>query len=250
VYSVLIVDDEPGIVKGLERMIHQGLPDCSVTNRAANGAQGFDLATRFHTDIVLTDVRMPKEDGLGMIRRLKEAGSLAAFIILSGYAEFEYAKKAMSFGVRHYLEKPVREEELYGAFREVCAGIRAVGDAGPAGKDARQDTVSEIRGYLAEHFAEEVSLAELSRRFFLHPVYLSQLFKEKTGETYLNFLIGLRVDAAKGLLSRTDLKIYQVSEQVGYKDTKYFSHLFEKHTGCKPSDFKKAADAGGTANFS
>ena len=73
----------------------------------------------------------------------------------------------------------------------------------------------------------------------MNPFYLSQLFKEKTGDTYLNFLTKIRINKAKELLEKTDLKIYEICEMVGYSDTNYFSKLFEKFAGVRPSEYKK-----------
>ncbi len=105
----------------------------------------------------------------------------------------------------------------------------------------KKDIIADIKEYVAENFDKDVNLAELSGKFYLNPYYLSQLFKEKTGDTYLNYLMKLRINRAKELFEKTDLKVYQVCEMVGYSDTNYFSKLFEKFTGRKPSEFKKKA---------
>ena len=66
---------------------------------------------------------MYEMDGLEMIRRIKEVGVPARFIILSGYADFSYAKQAIALGVEEYITKPIEEEELYGTLRKVCLSI-------------------------------------------------------------------------------------------------------------------------------
>ncbi len=103
----------------------------------------------------------------------------------------------------------------------------------------KKDIIADIKEYVAENFDKSISLAELSEKFFINPYYLSRQFKEKTGDTYLNYLLKLRINRAKELLEKTDLKVYEVCEMVGYSDTNYFSKLFEKFAGCRPSEFKK-----------
>ncbi len=105
----------------------------------------------------------------------------------------------------------------------------------------KKDIIADVKEYIVENFDKDISLAELSGKFFMNPYYLSQLFKEKTGDTYLNYLMKLRINRAKELLEKTDLKVYEVCERVGYSDTNYFSKLFEKFAGCRPSEFKKKA---------
>jgi two-component system response regulator YesN len=103
---------------------------------------------------------------------------------------------------------------------------------------AKNDLISDVKEYISQNFGQNLSLAVLANRFFINPFYLSQLFKEKAGETYLNYVMKVRINKAKELLKTTHLKIAEVCESVGYTDTKYFSKLFEKLTGCKPSEYK------------
>lgn len=525
-YSILIVDDEKIITEGLKLILERSKEDYYICGVAYNGLEGIDSALKEKPDIIITDVRMHQMDGLEMIRRLKEAGVEAKFIILSGYSDFNYAKKAIEMAVKFYITKPVEEEELYEALNKACIDIEAertrefevqelkkamqsninslkefvlrdildsgvdnttsvkymldlsgfpvsfnqyvcsilefncepedfsefyskhllekmenylgiysyhislhyarsqiaiiIADQGlidysqltcrladiknyikqaldvPAtmgigliygeldgvsqsfeearqalsykvikgagsvityseiqkitgsrnavsdedisrleacidnldiqesrniiedifdkmsrdknlrladlqiqcinillsgtrkmsvtqlqinefvGKNilslksisrfktleqlknwlintihsiiqlklerkvpAKKDIIGEIKEYVADHFNTDISLAELSDKFFMNPYYLSQLFKEKTGETYLNYLTRVRINKAKELLESTDLKIYNICEMVGYSDTNYFSKLFEKTVGCRPSEYKK-----------
>lgn len=98
--------------------------------------------------------------------------------------------------------------------------------------------IQNIKQYMDKHCAENISLVSMAEHFFINPSYLSQIFKKKTNDTFLNYLTKIRIEKAKCLLLETDLKVYEISDQVGYKDPKYFSKIFEKYTGIKPSDFK------------
>ncbi|MBW4085073.1 response regulator [Paenibacillus sp. S150] len=520
--NIALIDDEPGILEGLKLIVKRNLPECKVIGTAHNGVDGIRLIREKKPDIVLTDIRMPQADGLEMIGALKAGGCTARFIILSGYADFEYAKKGMQLGVQFYVTKPVEEEDLQRSVRSLIAEIlgerarlrqmnelkeeirsrtaeqmlRDILDAGsdspaylqelggdyPFGRpgfrylcaliefdgltelrpdklqllygtldsglkaykavyrlryvgsqvavvvchdkeldearmvrsleavkntvtlaagltlsvgvgsvcmgrdgigksfdEARQalsckvlkgcgtvlsysatvrsggsrnavpeqhiarleacvdnedtagsvqvireifeslaadsslsladlqyqclnillssvrkmpfhqlqqndtlgrtilslegisrfrtleqlrdwlteiigriiefksvrntakkkDHIAEIKEYVSEHYHESISLAELSGRFYINPYYLSQLFKQKTGDTYLNYLINLRMGKAKELLEKTDLKVYEICQRVGYSDTNHFARLFERHTGRKPTEYRK-----------
>ncbi|MNJ25671.1 HTH-type transcriptional activator Btr [compost metagenome] len=67
------------------------------------------------------------------------------------------------------------------------------------------------------------------------------MFKSETGESYLEFLTKVRMEEAKRLLKDSDLKAYEIAELVGYSDQRYFSQVFRKHTGMKPTDYRKAS---------
>lgn len=111
-HTILIVEDEQEKAKGIAFIINRYCPGFSPEFFANNGKEGLNLALRCHPDIVMTDIRMPEMDGLEMIRHLKEQGSTSIFIVLSGYAEFEYAKRAIELGVKNFITKPVDEREL------------------------------------------------------------------------------------------------------------------------------------------
>lgn len=123
-YRVLVTDDERNITEGLKLLIERYIPECQVVALAFDGRQGIAAAEAFQPDIILTDIRMPDMDGLEMIRQIRERGGAAHFIILSGYAEFSYAKTAITLGVEEYITKPVEEEELMSAFAACMEKIR------------------------------------------------------------------------------------------------------------------------------
>ncbi len=102
----------------------------------------------------------------------------------------------------------------------------------------KKDLITEVKEYITFNYQQNLTLAVLASRFFINPFYLSQLFKEKTGETYLNYVMKIRMNKAKELLEATDQKITEICQAVGYTDAKYFSKLFEKLVGCKPSEYR------------
>lgn len=226
--NIVIVDDEPDILKGIEFLLNAAGRDYHVTGRAFNGKEGVEVILSKHPDIVLTDIKMPFFDGIEMIRRLKEQKSEAEFILLSGYAEFAYAKKAMALGVRYYLMKPLDEEELYGIIEKIREE-RSLLAAG--------SVVQEIREYLAKNYAQDISLNDIAKKFYLNPNYLSQLIKKKTGKTYQQLLTELRIGHAERLLGETELRPNEVCAAVGYHDMRHFSALFERVTGKRPAEY-------------
>ncbi len=110
---VMIVDDEPFIRKGLEQLIELSGSDCKVVAEAGNGIEALDVLKREKVDLIFADIKMPGMSGLDMIERIKKYGlSDAHIVILTGFADFELARRAMSYGIKDYLLKPIQTEEL------------------------------------------------------------------------------------------------------------------------------------------
>jgi two-component system, response regulator YesN len=93
--------------------------------------------------------------------------------------------------------------------------------------------------YIHEHYAEDLTLEDLSNQLFISKNYLNQLFKKVTGETFMNYVIRVRINKAKVLLLEGNLMIYEIAEKVGYQNVPYFSTLFKKYCGVNPSDLIK-----------
>ena len=117
-YRLVIADDEKAIRETIATFIDWESLDIEVVAVCKNGNEAYDAILDEYPDIVLTDIRMPGMSGLEMIQRLKNVGGNIEFIILSGYGEFEYAKKAMELGVDHYLLKPCNENEIIKVIEE------------------------------------------------------------------------------------------------------------------------------------
>jgi two-component system, response regulator YesN len=109
---VIIVDDEPIIVRGLENLYDWGGNGFEVVGKALNGQAGMELARQLKPDIVLTDIRMPKHTGLELISALKLEMPEIQFIIVSGYDDFSYCQEALRLGASDYILKPVDYKQL------------------------------------------------------------------------------------------------------------------------------------------
>ncbi|GMK39173.1 DNA-binding response regulator [Paenibacillus sp. CCS19] len=110
--KVVIVDDEPKVRQGLQTLIAWENLGYTVAATAANGQEALAVIEEEEPDVVIVDIRMPVMDGLQLIHHLTAAGHRMHFIILSGYADFEYAQQAIKYGVTGYLLKPVDTREM------------------------------------------------------------------------------------------------------------------------------------------
>ncbi|WP_239617239.1 response regulator [Cohnella mopanensis] len=107
------------------------------------------------------------------------------------------------------------------------------------GTDSGQSSMQAIAKYIDQFLHEELSLQDISNRFFLSREYISRKFKQEMNENLTDYITRIRIERAKGLLTETPLKIAQISEMVGFQDEKYFSKVFKKGTDCSPNEFRK-----------
>ncbi|WP_166543898.1 response regulator transcription factor [Acutalibacter sp. 1XD8-36] len=118
-YTAMVVDDEPLILKGFEKVIPWEEFGIEITDKAESGEQALELLRKKETDILITDIRMQGMSGLELLRNLRELGMHIKTIILSGYDDFQYVKEASQYGIENYLLKPIEESELEETLRHL-----------------------------------------------------------------------------------------------------------------------------------
>lgn len=349
-YSMVVIDDEFIVVEGIKAMINREKLNYEIVGFAYDGIKALEVIQQTKPDVVITDIRIPGLDGLSLIEEAKEFTPKTSFIVISGYSEFEYAKRALSLGVKGYLDKPItiekitevlnriekelltKEEEalerkegyqsegmqLFNGFvdrlikgimnesageikiqtekilevlasqsytlavykqecykflcvangifleqkrqyeledmasykevevlssyaevdeyvRDITGKIAEKMEAVKSGSNHR--IILKLLAIIQEKYNENIGLNELADMVNMNPAYLSILFKEEVGMTYIKYLTQLRINHARDLLAE-GFKVTQVSEMVGYNDYHYFCSIFKKHTGKKPNELK------------
>ena len=285
---------------------------------------------------------MPIMNGMEYIKKVKELKGKQAIVILTAYAEFEYAKSAIEYGVAGYILKPIAEnqiietlnqvkktltvpverkytreldkklieavlltdskayellaaileeegqyeledisgmnlrfsyilEEIVQAINKKYANLNKLEPLGVNLTDGRQkymsrtalterfeleikrlfdildkyllvykdNVVRQASRYVVNHVDEKIGLTIISTYLNISKNYFCSLFKQETGENFLNYVTKIKMQRAKYLLKEKNMRIYEVCNYLGYTDTTYFTKLFKKYIGMTPNDYKK-----------
>lgn len=244
-YKVIIVEDEPIIQKGIHFKVDWLSLNCTVFAIASNGQEGIQLIEKHQPDIVITDVRMPLLSGLDMLKQTKEKYNYEA-IIISGYDEFEYAKRAIQLGVTDFILKPIHFEELHAALTKITEKLRhqktkkqSSIELAPLLIESKDTYVTNMIQYIQDHYHEKISIQDMSEILQVSHMTLHTKFKKATNYTFNDYLNRYRIRKALELMNNSSILIYEIANQVGYSDYKYFSQVFKKYTGVSPSQFKQ-----------
>jgi two-component system response regulator YesN len=358
-YQVMLVDDSKVSLKEIKRLpIWRETPVFLVSGEACNGYEALLKLADAPVDLVITDIRMPKVNGLELLQKIMERELAKTVVLLSEYQEFSYARRGMVLGAFDYLVKPVGETDfkkllvrvaqhlketdtkkrqlqqlekqvannagtnylgfeirklvefvMAGSFQaEIVARnlVRIVSETRNLVKTVIvvQTVIAEIasvleqrcpwvdkfinlelvRGainenlpdverltdifvhlvvflvsrinkltlgnagnsivkktcrYTLEHIGADLTIQSLAEALSLHRSYLSEVFKQQTGQRVSDYIIMVKLEWAKKLLWDGQLLTCQIAERLGYQDAEYFSRLFKKYTGVAPSRYKK-----------
>lgn len=235
--TVYIADDEVWILKGLKKQIEKsGLP-FKVVGEAADGLTAKKDIMRFQPDVLFTDIRMPSMDGLELLQSIYEAGLHTKVVIISGYAEFEYARRSIRYGAYEYLLKPIEPENLHEILKKLQKEIGKQGteEETEIGATLEQKILTELK----EHYTENISLSSLAEKYSVSQSGLSMMIKSKLGISFSEYITAKRMNKAKELLEDETKSITEVAEAVGYHDYYYFTKVFKKTQGISPSKYRK-----------
>lgn len=337
-YRVVVADDEYIVVEGIKALMKRLKLNGEIVGSAHNGIDALEVIQETQPDLVITDIRMPGLDGLSLIESCQEVLPDTLYVIISGYTEFEYARKALFLGVINYIDKPITISKLKEVFdlleqktqqapvikgrisqklsqiidllvKENPAGLKSAvedmlkllgqsfqnmesyrnevfkflavmaeicNDQNPNQGDLLQVSYHELEGwrtraeveayaffladevqrrlcgrsagsshrivrqmirYIEDKYGENVGLNEFARQVEMNPAYLSILFKEEVGTSYVKYLTDYRMKKAREFLAQ-GMKVVEVSERVGYVNYRYFCEIFKKREGKTPNEYR------------
>lgn len=345
-YPVIIVEDEPILLGGLVKLVADSETGFEITGKAADGLEARELITTLTPALVITDIRMPKMDGLELTAWIHNEQPDIKVIIVTGYSDFDFAQQAIRLGVMDFLLKPVKKDELVQAltkakaflnnhffadstlvfepeltaeFEQLVQAIQLL-DHTKASTEAvgfwnllnrnhnfpwhmklqlathifeiiRQrfpdviitsdmlwvdglfmlqpndqlqlehyfveqigmlilkiatqrssvgrQAVSKAKEFIETNYVSDIGLKEVAEKVYLNPSYFSQIFKEITGENFINYLTKIRIEKAIEMLKKSELKIYEITKAVGYSDQAYFSRIFKQAVGVNPIEYRR-----------
>ncbi|GAA3407283.1 response regulator transcription factor [Paenibacillus hodogayensis] len=121
--NVLLVDDQPAVIGFLRNSLNWEALNMRIVGYAANGEEALSLVEQTSPDIVITDIKMPIMDGLGLMQAIRARSLPCKIVVLSAYGEFEYAKQSIQYGVSHYLLKPIDKAKLLDILNRISTEI-------------------------------------------------------------------------------------------------------------------------------
>jgi len=248
-YNLLIVDDEPIIRRGIKSLAILSEIGISEIFEAGNAEKCLEIVDKEHIDIIMLDINMPNTDGLTLAKMLKEKNKNFAIIMVTGYDYFEYMQTAIRLGVDDYLLKPVNKTDIELVLRRMIdkiEKIRLENRLSELSVTSENITTGDnssfkaVREYMNEHlFDSDLSLGYMAENLGFNSSYLSGIIKQIYGIPFQEYLTLKRMEQAKILCLSTDMKNYEIAEEIGYEDVNYFTNRFKKTFGITPKQFKQ-----------
>jgi YesN/AraC family two-component response regulator len=261
-YKLFIADDQFIIIQGLKKLLNWQSLGIEIIGDAVKGDEAEKLILSLKPDIAVLDIQMPGKSGLDILHDIKRHGLATKVIFLSAYEKFEYAQDALKSGASDYLTKPISKEKLREAVTNAIKRIneetavktamvqagrarRARGESEEDGEfsltrllqSVDNEQIRQIIMYMNERFAENISLEKMAKRANMNPYYFSVFFKKSAGLHFKDCLTNIRLEHARDILDREDVKTYDLASMVGYEDPRHFAKVFKKAFGVSPKEY-------------
>ena len=237
--KALIVEDEPLMREYLWRNLDRIHNAWKATACAKDGLEAIEILRHHTFDLVITDIRMPRCDGLELASYINDNCPGTAVVILSGHDEFEYARSALQKGVSDYLLKPLDDKALNALLDRLASNKKLSvdeGDEEPVVQDRDSESpsllIERARMFIKENYTRPLALNDVAQALDVSPSYLSSVFKSDKGETYTKYILRLRMErAAKLLVSYKAGKVGDIAQEAGFTSTKYFDSAEYRQSG-------------------
>lgn len=256
--NLLLVNDEEITVETMRHEIcweQYGIYEVFAAYSAESAKRCIE---RNRVDLMLCDIEMPGENGISLLRWVRNEKKEVECIFLTCHASFDYAKAAIGLDCQDYLLIPAKYEVIGETVKKVVDRIQNKRDNrryleyGKSAIKVKLDHAVESHGEknnphtLVENTIEYIStnlcgpnlsVQDVSDHLFLHPYYLNRIFKKYMSTSISQYIITERMKLAAELLAEGKLNANSVAEEVGYKSYSNFNLTFKKYFGCAPSKF-------------
>lgn len=237
-YQLLIVNDEYEIRTGLANYFPWSDIGFEVAGECGNGREALEFMDSHPIHVILCDIRMPVMDGLELAKELSGRNAGTKIVFLSGYKEFDYVRQALLYRASDYILKPTRFEQIKEVFGKLKHELdEELQPHNTLSAQEPSDIIKSIKRIVQEQLTF-VTLESVAKEVYMNPFYISKLFKQKTGENFMDYVTRCRMEKAAKMLGDSLYKTYEISEMAGYSNPKNFARAFKKYYGLTPSEYR------------
>lgn len=234
--KIIAAEDEYLQRKSLIKLIKQWSADTRIVGEAESGNEVLTLLGAESADLVITDIKMPNTDGIELAKIIKNTYPDVRVVIVTGHSEFCLAQKAIEYGVKNYILKPINKKEFWKVLSELYREISRTSRNTFEKHDDYQNEYpfNDIINYFHNNYDQNIHLRTICRKFpDISYEYIQKNFVSKFGQSFHDYCSNYRIQKAKEFLLKGN-NVTETAQLVGFQDTSYFVKVFKRITGETP----------------
>lgn len=233
--TILIVDDDATLRQELKCSL-----DEYEVSEAEDGQRALQILSRPNNiDLVILDVKMPGLSGTEILKLIKKRDPLVSVIIFTAFSSKDTAIEALRGQADEYIEKPVDIDYLKQVIERALDKRDAKSDVSVIGINGKID---QVKKFLERNCYKKVSLQEAGAIVSMSPKYLSKVFYDKAGISFVDYKIKIKIEKAKELLNTTEMTVARLSDKFAFGNPESFIRIFKKTTGQTPAEYRNKTE--------
>lgn len=246
-YEVVLVDDDVIVIEFLKKVIPWQEYGFQVVASFQDSSEALAFMQENPFDVLITDIGMPKLNGIELIKHLKKSEINSYNVILSCHDEFSFAQQAIKLEAYDYILKESMEETNIIALlerlknkldQEHYKSNQHVKVSEFLEMTSRNEDVLKAQKYVQTHIGEKISLTEVAAHLHLNSSYFSRMYKKETGEGFVEYVTRLKMEKAVELLDQSIKSAEQIAYELGFESKSYFLKTFKRFYGLSPKLYK------------
>ncbi|NYE09181.1 two-component system response regulator YesN [Bacillus niacini] len=245
--EVVLVDDDVIVIEFLKKVIPWHDYGFQVVASFQDSSEALAFMEENPFDVLITDIGMPKLNGIELIEQLKKLKINSYNVILSCHDEFTFAQQAIKLEAYDYILKESMEETNIIALlerlkekldQEGYTSYQHIKVSKLLELTSRNEDVLKAQEYVKTHLGEKISLTEVAAHLHLNSSYLSRMYKKETGEGFVEYVTRVKMEKALELLDQSFKSVEQIAYELGFDSKSYFLKTFKRFYGVSPKSFK------------
>jgi two-component system, response regulator YesN len=246
-YDVVLVDDDVIVIEFLKKVIPWQDYGFQVVANFQDSSDALIFMLENPYDVLITDIGMPKLNGIELIEKLKSSKINSYNVILSCHDEFTFAQQAIKLEAYDYILKESMEEsniiDLLDRLKnkvdqERFSSKQHLKVTQFLEMTTRNEDVIKAQKYVQTHLGEKISLTEVAEHLHLNSSYFSRMYKKETGEGFIEYVTRVKMEKALELLDQSVKTVEQIAYELGFESKSYFLKTFKRFYGLSPKSFK------------
>ncbi|MFB3166475.1 response regulator [Neobacillus sp. 179-C4.2 HS] len=245
--EVVLVDDDVIVIEFLKKVIPWHDYGFQVVASFQDSSEALAFMEENPFDVLITDIGMPKLNGIELIEQLKKLKINSYNVILSCHDEFTFAQQAIKLEAYDYILKESMEETniiaLLERLKEKLDQERYTSDQHIKVRKlleltSRNEDILKAQEYVKNHIGEKISLTEVAAHLHLNSSYFSRMYKKETGEGFVEYVTRVKMEKALELLDQSIKSVEQIAYELGFESKSYFLKTFKRFYGVSPKSYK------------
>lgn len=246
IYKVVLVDDDAIVIEFLKKVIPWHDFGFQVVASFQDSSAALEYMLENPYDVLITDIGMPKLNGIELIGQLKKSNIHSYNVILSCHDEFTFAQQAIKLEAYDYILKESMEEnniiDLLKRLKKKLDQERYSNQNVIATKlieiSTRNEDVLKAQKFVECHLEKKISLTEVAAHLHLNSSYFSRMYKKETGEGFVEYVTRMKMEKAVELLDQSIKSVEQIAYELGFESKSYFFKTFKRFYGLSPKSYK------------